>query len=67
MACHTAEFAFGDVQPTAVLRRVTELKPSKKFPGLLGCEGFVEGSFGVSVQVVHNQRNPFAVCVPRVE
>ena len=50
-----------------MLRRVEELKSPKIGPGLLGREGFVEGTFGVSIRVVHDQCDPFAIGVPRIE
>ena len=50
-----------------MLRCVAELKSPKIGPGLLGREGFVEDTFGVSIQVVHDQCDPFAIGVPRIE
>ena len=50
-----------------MLRRVAELKSPKIGPGLFGREGFVEGTFGVSIQVVHGQCDPFAIGVLRIK
>ena len=49
-----AELDFGQVQPTAVLRRVVEFQPFGN-PPRLGCrEGLVQGRHSVGVQVVQD-------------
>jgi hypothetical protein len=66
LARQATQFAFGDVQPTAMLRRVAEVDPPDIGPRLLGWERRVERSFGMRVEVVADQGNLGAVGVARV-
>jgi len=67
LAGQATEFAFRNVQPTAVLRCVAEVKTAKVRAGLLRFKGFVESAHRVRIQIVHHQSHQFAVGVPRVE
>src|SRR2546428_482081 len=55
LSAQTTELAFSDVQPTAVLRRVTELNPLDIGPRALGWERFVERPFGMRGKVIAHQ------------
>src|SRR5215470_20194373 len=57
LTAQTTSLAFSDVQPTAVLRRVTERNPLDIGPRSLGWERFVERPFGMRVQVIAHQRH----------
>src|SRR6266436_7971458 len=55
LTAQTTELACSDVQPTAVLRRVTERNPLDIGPRSLGGERFVERPFGMRVKVIAHQ------------
>jgi len=63
---HTV-FAFGNIQPTAVLRRVMNIEPFGKPSGFLRSKCFVERGRRVRVQVVHHQHDTFGVLVLLVQ
>ena len=52
LARHTTEFTFGDVQPTAVFRRVAELDATPVSARTIRLESFIKGPLDVGVQVV---------------
>src|SRR5208283_1884324 len=52
-----AEFRLGQIEPAAVLWRVTPFEPLDQPPGFGGREGLVERSFAVDVKVVLDQNN----------
>ena len=56
-----AEFAFGDVQPTAMLGRVVDLQTLREPPGFLRRKRFVERRRRVGIQVIHDQDDTFGV------
>ena len=55
LARQATQFAFGDVQPTAMLRRVAKVDPLDIRPRDLGRERRVERTFGMRVEVVADQ------------
>ena len=67
MAGKTTEFAFGNIQPAPVFRRVAEVDAADVLAGAVRLKGFVERADGVRVQVVANQRDPFAGRVAGVQ
>ena len=67
MARQATQFAFGDVQPTAMLRCVTEVDPLNVGPRLLGRKCRVERSLGVRVEVIADQGDLCTVGVTRVQ
>jgi len=67
LAGQATQFTFGDVQPASMFGGVNELNPAHIFMGLRGGKRFVEGSFGVRVQVVADQCDPINTCVTSVQ
>src|SRR5680860_29678 len=53
-----AEFEFGHVQPTPMLRRVMDLEAAPQAPGVGGWEGGVQGARGVGIEIVEDQDDP---------
>lgn len=56
-----AQFDFCDIEPTAVLGGVVDLKPFSKPASLFGWKRFIQGCDGMDVEVVHDE--PYAQCI----
>lgn len=67
LAGEAAQFVLGDVELPAVRGRVAELQAPDVPARLLGRERFVEGAGRVCVEVVADQRHPFASGVAAVQ
>src|SRR5215813_7842315 len=61
LARQAAQCAFGDMQPTSVLRRGAEVEAFDVCSRPLRCKRFIEGSLGVRVEVVANEWHLCAV------
>ena len=53
-----AQFAFGHVQPTSVLRGEVDVQPFRQSPSFAGSERFIERRGRMRIQVVHDQYDP---------
>ena len=67
LAGQATEFAFGDVQPTAVFGCVNEVEAFHIRAGLFGRKRFVEGSDRMRVEVVADQCDHLAFGIARVQ
>jgi hypothetical protein len=67
LARQAAPFACGDIQPTAVFRRVAEVEAFDVGSRPLRCTRFLAGAFGVRVEVVANEGHLCAVGIARVQ
>ena len=67
LACHAAQFAFSDVQPTAVFGSMNDVQSADIVTCLVYWKRFVERAFGMRIQIVVDQCHYFAVCVAGVE
>lgn len=64
---HRAEFAFGDIEPTAVCGSVHKLNPLDVGSSHWGLEHLVGRPFGLCIEVVENQGHALTMLVACVQ
>src|SRR5438046_431589 len=65
-SCKESDLDFGHVEPTAMLRGVTELDTPEDTPCLSRLEGFVECSRRVSIEVVLDDADGVSMRIDRI-